>query len=194
MRHGESEWNAQHRWQGHHDVPLTSRGEAQAKFAASQIAGTAAGSAVEQIVASDLVRAHRTAAILASALGVAEVRLDPRLRERHMGEWTGLTMEETEARYPGLLEQYWSSTLEQIPGGESTTAMLARVLAGVEAIVARHPEDTLIVAVTHGGVIRQVEDHLGLERTPTGNLCGRWLRHDAHTGLVAGEAFVVDAG
>jgi len=94
-RHGQSEWNALGRWQGQADPPLSELGRQQARAAADRL-GT-----VDAIVSSDLERALATAAIIAEVLGVGPVLVEPRLRERSAGEWSGLTRDEIEADWPG---------------------------------------------------------------------------------------------
>src|SRR5437588_9392153 len=98
VRHGQSTWNALGRWQGHADPPLSPLGEEQAAAAADRLVGV-----VVEVCASDLARARRTAEIVAGRLGVS-LRLEPRLRERQAGPWTGLTHEEIAAGWPGYLE------------------------------------------------------------------------------------------
>jgi probable phosphoglycerate mutase len=88
VRHGQSTWNADGRWQGHADAPLSVLGEAQAAAAAEAIGD------IDVVVASDLARARRTAEIIADALGVGPALVDARLRERDAGAWTGLTRHE----------------------------------------------------------------------------------------------------
>ena len=96
-RHGQSEWNAAGRWQGQADPPLSDLGRAQARAAGRQ-----AGS-FDAIFASDLERALHTATIISEALGVSPVVVDPRLKERDAGEFSGLTRDEIEERFPGAL-------------------------------------------------------------------------------------------
>ena len=98
IRHGQSEWNADGRWQGQADPPLTDLGRHQAMHAARNLG------AVDAIVASDLQRASETALIIAEALGVGPVVLEPGLRERDAGEWSGLTRAEIERDWPGYLD------------------------------------------------------------------------------------------
>src|SRR5687767_11323336 len=90
VRHGQSEWNATGRWQGQADPPLTDLGRRQARSAAAAL-GT-----VDAVFASDLQRASETALIIAGELGVGPVVVDPDLRERDAGEWSGLTRVEIE--------------------------------------------------------------------------------------------------
>src|SRR6187551_2407785 len=98
VRHGQSTWNADGRWQGQADPPLSELGIAQAEAAARVLDG------VGTIWSSDLERAHHTASILAAALGLAVVP-DARLREREAGEWTGLTRAEIDEQYPGAIAE-----------------------------------------------------------------------------------------
>ena len=98
VRHGQSEWNAAGRWQGQADPPLTDLGRHQALHAARNLG------VVDAVVASDLQRASETALIIAEALGVGPVVLEPGLRERDAGEWSGLTRAEIERDWPGYLD------------------------------------------------------------------------------------------
>ena len=97
VRHGESTWNADGRWQGQADPPLSDLGRSQAAEAALRV-GT-----VDAIVTSDLQRAADTGVILARLLGVDHVATEWRLRERDAGPLSGLTRAEVHARFPGLL-------------------------------------------------------------------------------------------
>ena len=122
------------------------------------------------MAASDLQRARRTGELIADALGLAPVRVDVDLRERDVGDWSGLTTEEIEQRWPGQLEAWRQGRLASPPNGEAD--MLPRVLSALERLVATG-RDWLVV--THGGVIHAVDRHLGAEPTPLYNLCGRWV-------------------
>lgn len=163
VRHGQSEWNADGRWQGQADPPLTDLGRAQARHAARALG------AVDAVVASDLQRAAETAAILSAELGIGPVVHDPRLRERDAGAWSGLTRDEIEEGWPGYLEDR-----RRPEGWEPDDHLLERAVA---ALVAVHEliggGDALVV--THGGLVYQVEGQLGapFERMP--NLGGRWV-------------------
>ena len=95
IRHGESEWNAQRRWQGQADPPLTDLGRMQAHAAVEKL-GT-----FDLLASSDLQRARSTAEIIGHRLGIELLPADSRLRETDVGEWQGLTVEEIEAAYPG---------------------------------------------------------------------------------------------
>src|SRR6185437_6606991 len=90
VRHGETDWNAERRYQGHADVPLNDRGVEQARELAEQLAGER----IDAIYSSDLSRAHATAEIVGERLGVPVVT-DPDLREIDVGAVEGLTFEES---------------------------------------------------------------------------------------------------
>ena len=177
VRHGQSEWNASGRWQGQADPPLSELGEEQAVAAAKAVG------IVDAIYASDLVRAHHTAELVAGQLG-ADVVVAPNLRERSAGEWEGRTRAEIEERWPGFLESG-----RRPAGYEPDDSVLERVLTALEAIAGAHDGDVLVV--THGGVVRVVERHLGGEAEGLiPNLGGLWLEHDG-TGLRLGDRVVL---
>lgn len=169
VRHGESVWNMEGRWQGQADPPLSEAGAAQARLAADALDGFSG-----RIVSSDLMRARRTAEIIAETLGLGEVHVVPGVREIDVGAWSGLTHAEIEARFPGQLERYRAGALAGPPGGESRAVFLERVLAALDDI-AGAGERTLVV--THGGVINHLERHLGVyPGRGFANLEGRWFR------------------
>ncbi|MCU1353223.1 MAG: phosphoglycerate mutase family protein [Acidimicrobiales bacterium] len=179
VRHGESTWNADGRWQGQADPPLTDRGRRQAALAARAIGS------VDAIVASDLERALDTATVIAAELGLEPVLTEPRLRERDAGEFSGLTRVEIHARFPGLLpddpagaELGPDGRPRRPPGWEPDDAIWERVEVALLAL-GRLVPDGDIVAVTHGGVIYAMEEHLGSPQSGRlANLDGRWVRVD----------------
>lgn len=166
LRHGQSEWNAQRRWQGWADPPLSQLGEAQALAAAHHLTGMG----LTGVATSDLQRARRTGELIADVLGLSPVTIDPGLRERNVGDWSGLTTEEIEQRWPGQLEAWRQGRLPSPPNGEAD--MVPRVLEVLERLAATG-KDWLVV--THGGVIHAVDRRLGADPTPIYNVCGRWL-------------------
>ena len=89
VRHGETAWNAEHRIQGHLDIPLSPSGIQQAARLAKRLAGTP----IDAIYSSELVRAWLTAEPLAACVGVPIVA-ETRLRERSFGIFEGLTLDE----------------------------------------------------------------------------------------------------
>jgi broad specificity phosphatase PhoE len=179
VRHGQSTWNAEQRWQGQADPPLSAMGEHQAQTAASAVRELAP----VLLVSSDLSRARRTAELLApSGVGVT---VEPGWRERHAGEWTGLTRAEIDARYPG-----WLSERRSPPGFESDEAVLGRTLPILGAL-ARAVTGTALV-VTHGGVIRTLERHFHAPSLPVPNLGGRWFHPEGGAVALGDRDVLVD--
>jgi broad specificity phosphatase PhoE len=152
VRHGETDWNAERRWQGHADVPLNERGRDQAR----ELAESLAGERIDAIFTSDLSRARETADIVAARLHVP-VAVDPDLREIDVGPLEGLTADEAKA-LDGWL-------------GEPTERHAERILGALARIAGRH--DGRILVVTHGGSMRRVHEHLEVEHVPIGN-CVVW--------------------
>ena len=156
-RHGQTVWNAEHRFQGQSDIPLDETGQAQAERAARLLAALRP----DLIVSSDLIRAAATAAPLGRLTGL-EVTLDKDLRERHGGCWEGLTDTEIRNRYP-VEHANWTP-----PDGEPSSVVAERVAGALhrvaEAVVAEkdaEPEMStgLAVVVSHGAALR-----LGMSR------------------------------
>jgi probable phosphoglycerate mutase len=150
IRHGETDWNREHRFQGQLDVPLNATGQAQAEALARRLAGEP----WPVLVASDLTRARQTAEPLARAWGQREVPAVPGLREQAFGVLEGLTAEAAMAHHAAE----WQAWLRfeagyALPGGgESNLAFSARVLAAVDALAAAHAGGR-VVLLTHGGVL-----------------------------------------
>ena len=182
VRHGESTWNAQSRWQGQADPPLSPFGERQAGEAGERLTEVASISAVWT---SDLVRARRTAELIAARVGVDNVRTEARLRERDVGSWSGLTRAEIEERWPGYLAARRSP-----PDFEGDDALLARARAGLAAVVEASGSGEVLV-VTHGGVVRTIERSLGTDPDGLPNLGGRWLLAKTPTDVSLGERVVL---
>jgi broad specificity phosphatase PhoE len=156
-RHGQTDWNLERRWQGWADPPLNATGRAQA----AELGETLAGREITRVVSSDLRRALETAEIAGARLGVA-VEIDPGLREVDVGEWSGLTSAEVEARYPEGFERRRRGLTGWVEGEEHGT-MAERVLAALLDIAGRNPGDRVLV-VTHGGPLRVVLTACGVDR------------------------------
>jgi broad specificity phosphatase PhoE len=165
LRHGQSEWNAEGRWQGQADIELTELGRRQA-FAAAQRVGT-----VDAIVCSDLRRAADTAQILSGELGVGPVIVEPLFRERDAGEWSGLTTAQIEQGWPGYLAER-----RRPERFESEEDALARLLLGIERVHAELDGGEVLV-VTHGGLVHALEHDHGIDFNRLPNLGGRWVHH-----------------
>jgi broad specificity phosphatase PhoE len=155
VRHGETDWNAEGRLQGHTDRPLSDFGRRQAQ----QLAADLEGEGLEAIYSSDLARARQTAEIVGERLGLPVV-LDPDLREKHWGTWEGLTPVERDR-------------VEFV--GESTPEHEERTLRALQRIAERHPGDGRVLVVTHGGSMRRVQTAAMGMALPVVENCGRWL-------------------
>lgn len=182
VRHGQSVWNAVGRWQGQADPPLSPLGEEQAGDAAGRLSTIG----FSHVVASDLQRAHRTAQILADALGLS-VAVDPDLREIDVGDWTGLTRAEIEARWPGELADWSEGRSESTMGGESRAHLTARARSALARVAAAAAPGDRLLVVTHGALIRNLDRSLGIPPQGIGNLMGRWYEVDGDESLSAGE-------
>jgi broad specificity phosphatase PhoE len=158
IRHGQTDWNIEGRWQGHADVPLNNRGREQA----AQIASSLAGVGLKAIYSSDLIRASDTAEALASTTGLT-VRYDKRLREIHQGEWQGLLVTEIQARYGEQFHRRRENPLTVAPpGGETVLQVRERVVSAVEDIGRKHPFER-VALVSHGFALAVIQVHY-LER------------------------------
>jgi broad specificity phosphatase PhoE len=157
VRHGETEWNREHRWQGHYDLGLSAIGRSQASAAAARLRGER----ITQIHSSDLKRALETAQVLADACGLG-VRADRALREVDVGSWAGLTRDEAREQFPeGYARRRAGGT--GWDGGETYEQMGERVRAYVTRLVDTAAGSERIVLVCHSGVIRLLVVHaLGL--------------------------------
>ena len=147
-RHGQTDWNAVHRYQGTYDEPLNERGRQQAIELAAALPRS-----IEQIVVSPLRRALQTAVPIIEALGVPAITHDA-FRERSFGRWEGLTYAEARALDPELFDRggifSWD---EQPPGAEPLRDLVARTGTGLRDVAGRYADKTVLLIV-HGFVIR----------------------------------------
>ncbi|HEV7623931.1 MAG TPA: histidine phosphatase family protein [Amnibacterium sp.] len=137
VRHGETEWNRLGRVQGLSDIPLNETGRRQALQAGRRLRSEH----WDAIASSPLSRAAETAEIIAREVGLPGPELVEALVERNYGEAEGLTGEEIDRRWNGVLK-----------ARESREAVLERVVPALLALAERHPDDRVLV-VSHGGVI-----------------------------------------
>jgi broad specificity phosphatase PhoE len=149
-RHGESDWNAANRFQGHSDRPLTDLGRRQAEALAEVVAQEN----VDAIYSSPLIRALETARIVAARTGLEVIELDG-LREVDTGSWSGLSRAEVQERFPEGFER-WIAGGSGWEDGETYEEMGERVLGAIRAIAAAHPSGRVLV-VSHGGPIRAAQ-------------------------------------
>jgi broad specificity phosphatase PhoE len=160
VRHGETDWNAEGRLQGHTDRPLSDYGRRQARELGDRLKNEELqDGALEAIYSSDLARARETAEIVGERLGLPVV-LDPDLREKDWGTWEGLTSVERDR-------------VEFV--GETTEAHQERILRALRRIAERHAGDARVLVVTHGGSMRRLQTAALGMALPVVENCGRWL-------------------
>jgi broad specificity phosphatase PhoE len=144
IRHGETVWNQERRCQGFTDVPLSDRGDDQARALALSLKSAD----LAAVYCSDLVRARRTAEIIAEPHSIL-IRPDARLREMNQGILEGKNLEGLLAGHPELLKKWMQEPADvEMPQGESLRSVQARAWQAIKDITARHPEDTVAV-VSH---------------------------------------------
>jgi probable phosphoglycerate mutase len=159
VRHGETVWNAEGRWQGQADVELSDLGRRQAEVTARHLAAAHPDTAL--VARSDSVRVAATSAPLEALLGV-EVVVDRRLREIDVGAWSGRTKSEIRITDPEGWAAYDRGGPVPIGGGERVSDLRARMRRALDDVIGRVGEGTAIV-VTHGWALREgVADLLGL--------------------------------
>ena len=173
LRHGETAWNRERRYQGWTDTPLSAEGLVQAEAAARELEEHTFAA----VYASPLRRARDTAAAIAAPHGL-DVETDPAFKELGFGRWEGLTLDEVRAR-DAAVYLGWAHTphLVSPPGGESLVEARERVLAGLERLRAGHQDETVCL-VAHGIPVRiLILEALGL------GLDRIWSLHSAPTGI-----------
>ena len=153
VRHGETDWNRENRWQGHYDRPLSALGRRQAAAAARRLVGER----LTQVYSSDLKRAWETAQIIADACGL-DARADHALREVDVGNWAGLTRAEAKERFPeGYARRRAGGT--GWDGGETYEQMGERVCTFVTRLLDGTGGSERVSLACHSGVIRVLVAH-----------------------------------
>jgi broad specificity phosphatase PhoE len=165
-RHGETDFNATGRMQGHLDVELTPTGWNQARFAVPALVRFEP----DIVLTSDLRRAMDTATVFTDASGVP-LRVDKRLRETHLGKWQSLTTEDVEASWPGGIATWRADATWAPPEGESRVDVANRTAEVIGELDAEF--DRTVLLCVHGGVIIALTAHLlGLPVTVWPQLAG----------------------
>ncbi len=152
IRHGETDWNKELRFQGQVDVPLNAVGHEQAR----RLAGRIAGEQIHAVYASDLIRTQQTAEPMSKQL-VLQGTPDAGLREQNFGMVDGMRVDDIKAQHPAAWDQWTRFNADWAfeGGAESTRQFHARVMDSVRRLIAKHPGQTLLV-VTHGGVLDMI--------------------------------------
>lgn len=164
IRHGQTDWNTEGRWQGMMDVPLNATGVAQAKALAAYMKNEYK---LDTLHSSDLQRASHTARLIGEAQGVAAA-YDERLRELNIGILQGMTYQEMSEKYPTVVSHMRADYLGFVfPEGESRKMLQERAYAFWQDVI-EPAGDQQIGIVTHGGVIRMLllrlfENEIGID-------------------------------
>lgn len=172
IRHGQTDWNAAGRWQGHADIPLNDVGRRQSQRLAARLSHWP----ISALYSSDLKRAAGTARILAGELELQPV-YDRVWRERRGGAFEGLTRAEIRRAYPQAWDRL-SQGITDPPGGESPEQLQERVTGAFELLLRRHSGE-MVSVVSHGGALRAVIGHV-LKLPPRPN---PRIQLDGNTGL-----------
>jgi probable phosphoglycerate mutase len=175
LRHAQSTWNAEGRWQGLADPPLSPWGEEQATVAGPLLRPLG----ISSVVSSNLRRARGTAERIAPSL---DLRADfgpvltvvEDLREYDVGAWSGLTRPQIEEGWPGAVEDWRRGLLVATPGGERNDHFVARISSAISRLAANRPGQTVLV-ITHGGVIGALSRSLGGPFHRFSHLSGMWI-------------------
>ncbi|MDP3121335.1 histidine phosphatase family protein [Polynucleobacter sp.] len=183
-RHGETDWNAERRMQGHIDTPLNSHGQAQAQRLAQSLQH--AGHTFNHLYSSDLQRAADTAKQVSHALGLS-ITIDPIFRERHVGVLQGLRLDDAPHAVPEVWQAHLARDIQHdLGGGESIQAFHERAQRALAMLVAAHQGQTILV-VSHGGTLdmmyriasKQALDQARVAVVPNTSL--NWIAYDGKT-------------
>lgn len=137
IRHGETDWNVQGRWQGQADIPLNEKDKRQARLLAERLATWP----IRAVYCSDLQRAAETAAIIVEEIGQEPVAMET-WRERHGGQFSGLTRRDIRERHPEIWARM-KTGYGEVPGGESSHAIKKRVSRAFESLIRQHARETV---------------------------------------------------
>jgi probable phosphoglycerate mutase len=191
VRHGETDWNAARRLQGHTDIDLNARGLAQAKQMANALKKI--NLQFDVLYSSDLQRAAKTAQAIEALFKTSAIS-NAALRERHLGALQGLTTDEAPTREPELWRSHLSRNIEEnLRDGESIQQFSARIKTALEKIRADHLGKTILL-VSHGGALdmmyriasNQALDAKKTVAVPNASL--NWISHNGFTWKVDGWA------
>ena len=184
VRHGETNWNAERRVQGHIDIPLNANGISQAERLANALIRVK--HSFDVIYSSDLERALHTANAVARALSL-DVQITPRLRERNVGKLQGLLLAEAPVLLPEIWQRHIARELDHdLGGGESIRTFHQRMQDILELFLNEHRGQS-VLAVSHGGSLDMIyrivtQQALDAERVAVvPNTSLNWITHDGST-------------
>ena len=183
VRHGETDWNREFRFQGQRDVPLNETGRAQASANGEMLAGIVGDPAAYRFIASPLTRTRQTMELVRAAMGLpaAGYKTDSRLVEVNYGEWEGRTLDELTAERPDEMDRRERDKWNYVPrDGESYSQLSQRFRPFLDEL------DSPAVVVIHGGIMRCL--YFFLEGMDPGDAAGSRIPQDRVYGVVDGRA------
>jgi broad specificity phosphatase PhoE len=172
LRHAETDVSDRKEWHGTANPPLSIKGREHALTAAERLHDL--NLKIVAIICSDFSRAIETATVFGSVFN-CRVLSTPLLRERHLGEWEGLTQEEIERRWPGLIEAWRVGRIDGPPGGETDDEVTDRVSRALSAYGNGDYESAPKLVISHAGLLRGLLATNGLPDEDIPPLSGRWL-------------------
>ena len=154
VRHGETDWNVTHRYQGQTDIPLNDKGKHQAELVAKRLASEE----IAAVYASDLTRAIYTAKAIAQEHQLDVISM-AEFREISFGEWEGSSFSSLDIGARGQIDKIFTDPANiEVPGGENFQQVQKRAVSGIEKLIDKHPDETVVV-VSHGAAIRTILCH-----------------------------------
>lgn len=181
LRHAETEVSDREEWHGTSDPPLSVKGREHARTAAERLRHL--NLSIVGIICSDFSRATETAAAFGETFNCVVSRT-PLLRERHLGEWEGLTQEEIEQKWPGLIEAWRVGRIDGPPGGETDDEVTDRLGRALSEFMNGDHESAPKLVISHAGLLRGLLAANGLPDAEIPPLSGRWLTLKTETGQI----------
>jgi glucosyl-3-phosphoglycerate phosphatase len=181
LRHAETAKSESKEWHGGtSDPPLSPKGRKHAFIAAERLCDL--NHKIALVVTSDFCRAIETATVFAGVLN-CDIDSNPLLRERHLGEWEGLSQSEIERRWPGSIEDWRMGRIGGPPGGETDDEVVMRVRSALSGYGVKGKGLTLIIS--HAGLLRGLLAWNGMPDEEIPPLGGRWLTFTEETGQIS---------
>ena len=154
VRHAESTGNADHRWQGRSDMPLTDLGREQAGRLRARFESE--GYRPTHVYSSPLSRTYKTAQIASGAWGLPITRWDD-LMETDVGIFAGLTWSDVERQYPNIAGEFAKTrNLDIVDGAETHAQRSGRAGRVVDRVIAEHGNSDRVLLYSHGGIIQHI--------------------------------------
>ncbi|TVX91863.1 histidine phosphatase family protein [Paenibacillus agilis] len=149
VRHGQTEWNVEHRLQGHQDSPLTEFGVRQAEWLGESMANEA----IDRVYSSSSGRAHRTAEIIRGSRSIDIIDTDD-FKEIGLGSWEGISQTEAKERFPEQFDHFWKDPAQfQVDNSETFQQVSDRAVRKLNEIVSEHRGKSIVI-VTHTVVVK----------------------------------------